>query len=208
MARYRGAVCRLCRREGEKLFLKGERCHSASCSVEKREGGPGQHGKARQARSDYKIQLREKQKTKRLYCLTEGRFRKYYEVAAKSKGVTGTEMLIGLEGRLDVVVYRAGFAPSLANARQIVKHGHVKVNDKRVNIPSYMVSPSEKITISEKLKNNPLVTSSLTAALGRGGCGWISVDKDNLSATMDSVPTRDQLSQSINEQLIVELYSR
>ena len=208
MARYRGPVCRLCRREGEKLFLKGERCHSSSCSVEKREGGPGQHGRGRQSRSDYKTQLREKQKTKRLYCLTERQFRKYYDVASKSKGVTGTEMLVGLEGRLDVVVHRAGFAPSLSNARQIVKHGHVKVNDRRVDIPSYQVSAGDAIAISDKLKSNLLVTSALTAATSRGGCDWISVDKDKLMATMNSKPTREQLPQTINEQLIVELYSR
>ncbi|MEZ4754490.1 MAG: 30S ribosomal protein S4 [Bdellovibrionota bacterium] len=208
MARYRGPVCRLCRREGEKLFLKGERCFSSSCSVEKREGGPGQHGRGRQSRSDYKTQLREKQKTKRLYCLTEGQFRKYYEVASHGKGVTGTDMLVGLEARLDVVVQRAGFAPSITSSRQVVIHGHVKVNDRRVDIPSYKVKVGDIVSISEKMKSNPLVISAVTAAASRGGCEWIIVDKDKLTATVGSTPTRDQLSQTVNEQLIVELYSR
>jgi small subunit ribosomal protein S4 len=208
MARYCGSVCRLCRREGEKLFLKGERCFTGKCAVEKREGGPGQHGRGRQAFSNYKIQLREKQKVKRSYGLLEGKFRNTFEIAASTKGVTGTELLVLLERRLDNVVYKLGFGSSRRQARQIVNHGLVLVNGKRVSIPSYTVSPGDVVEVAEKSKKNPLVIAAMEAAKSRVIPEWLSLDQQAVKGTVNSVPTREQLPPTIREQLIVELYSR
>jgi small subunit ribosomal protein S4 len=198
----------LCRREGEKLFLKGERCFTGKCAVEKREGGPGQHGRGRQAFSNYKIQLREKQKVKRSYGLLEGKFRNTFEIAASTKGVTGTELLVLLERRLDNVAYKLGFGSSRRQARQIVNHGLVLVNGKRVSIPSYTVSPGDVVEVAEKSKKNPLVIAAMEAAKSRVIPQWLSLDQQAVKGTVNSVPTREQLPPTIREQLIVELYSR
>lgn len=208
MARYCGSVCRLCRREGEKLFLKGERCFTGKCAVEKREGGPGQHGRGRQAFSNYKIQLREKQKVKRSYGLLETKFRNTFEHAASTKGVTGTELLVLLERRLDNVVYRLGFGSSRAQARQIVNHGRILVNGKKISIPSYAVSPGDVVEVAEKGKSNPLIIAAMEAAKSRVIPEWLSLDQAAARGTVNSVPTREQLPPTIREQLIVELYSR
>ena len=208
MARYCGSVCRLCRREGEKLFLKGERCFTGKCSVEKREGGPGQHGRGRQAFSNFKIQLREKQKVKRSYGLLETKFRDTFDRASRAKGVTGTELLVLLERRLDNVVYRIGLGSSRRQARQIVNHGHVLVNGKRVSIPSYCVSPGDVVEVAEASKKNPLVIAAMEAAKSRNIPEWLSLDQAAVRGTVNSVPTREQLPPTIREQLIVELYSR
>jgi small subunit ribosomal protein S4 len=208
MARYCGSVCRLCRREGEKLFLKGERCYTGKCAVEKREGGPGQHGRGRQAFSNFKIQLREKQKVKRSYGLLEKKFRGTFETAASAKGVTGTELLVLLERRLDNVVYKLGFGSSRPQARQIVNHGHVLVNGKRVSIPSYTVSPGDVVEVAQRSKTNPLVVAAMEAARSRIIPEWLSLDQQGVKGTVNALPTREQLPATFREQLIVELYSR
>ncbi len=208
MARYCESVCRLCRREGEKLFLKGERCYTSKCSVERREGGPGQHGRGRQSFSDYKMQLREKQKTKRYYGLLEKQFHAYFEQAARKKGVTGTELLLSLERRLDNVVYRLGFGSSRKQARQIVSHGLIRVNGRKVDIPSYQLSAGDVIEIKEKSKSNVVIQGSVAAAQSRIIPDWLALDKGNLKGVVQNLPTREQLPQSIREQLIVELYSK
>jgi len=198
----------LCRREGEKLFLKGERCFTGKCAVEKREGGPGQHGRGRQAFSNYKIQLREKQKVKRSYGLLETKFRNTFERAAAAKGVTGTELLVLLERRLDNVVYRLGFGSSRRQARQVVNHGRILVNGKRVSIPSYTLSPGDVVEVAEKGKTNPLIVAAMEAAKSRVIPEWLSLDQAAVRGTVNSVPTREQLPPTVREQLIVELYSR
>jgi len=208
MARYTGPVCRLCRREGEKLFLKGERCYTNKCAIERREGGPGQHGKGRQQFSDYKVQLRQKQKTKRMYGLLEKKFRAYFEDAARKKGVTGTELLINLERRLDNIAYRLGFGSSRAQARQVVQHGLVTVNGKRVNIPSYLVSVGDEVEIREKSKKNLSIVGAMESAQGRMIPAWLSLDRAAVKGTVNAFPDREQLPQNVNEQLIVELYSK
>lgn len=208
MARYCGAVCRLCRREGEKLFLKGERCFTAKCSVERREGGPGQHGKGRQAFSDYKIQLRQKQKVKRMYGVIEKQFRESYEVASRTKGVTGTELLLNLERRLDNIVFRLGFGISRNQSRQLVSHGHVLVNGKVVNVASYQTSAGDIIEIREKSKKIVGIGAAMQSADARIIPEWLSLDKAAVRGTIKALPTREQMPQNINEQLIVELYSR
>ncbi len=208
MARYCGSVCRLCRREGEKLFLKGERCFTGKCAVEKREGGPGQHGRGRQAFSNFKIQLREKQKVKRSYGLLETKFRNTFERAASAKGVTGTELLVLLERRLDNVVYRLGFGSSRRQARQVVNHGRILVNGKKISIPSYTVSPGDVVEVAEKGKNNALIIAAMEAAKSRVIPEWLSLDQAAARGTVNSVPTREQLPPTVREQLIVELYSR
>ena len=208
MARDCGAVCRLCRREGEKLFLKGERCYTSKCSVERREGGPGVHGKGRQAFSDYKIQLRQKQKVKRMYGMLEKQFRAAYEDATRKKGVTGTELLLNLERRLDNVVYRLGFGVSRREARQLVSHGHVLVNGKVINIASYQLAVGDVLEVREKSKKNINIQAAMQSAEGRSVPEWLTLEKTNARGTIKTWPTRDQLPQNINEQLIVELYSR
>jgi small subunit ribosomal protein S4 len=198
----------LCRREGEKLFLKGERCFTGKCAVEKREGGPGQHGRGRQAFSNYKIQLREKQKVKRSYGLLETKFRNTFERAASTKGVTGTELLVLLERRLDNVVYRLGFGSSRRQARQVVNHGRILVNGKKISIPSYTVSPGDVVEVAEKGKSNPLIIAAMEAAKSRVIPEWLSLDQAAARGTVNSVPSREQLPPTVREQLIVELYSR
>ncbi|MCO6431799.1 MAG: 30S ribosomal protein S4 [Deltaproteobacteria bacterium] len=208
MARYRGPVCRLCRREGEKLFLKGERCFTSKCAVERREGGPGQHGKGRQAFSDYKIQLRQKQKVKRIYGLVEKQFRAAYDRAARTKGVTGTELLLNMERRLDNIVYRLGFAVSRREARQLVSHGHILVNGKPVNIVSQLINAGDVVEVVEKSKKIPGIHAAMVSAEGRIIPDWLALDKQNVKGTVKALPTREQMPQNMNEQLIVELYSR
>lgn len=209
MARYIGPVCRLCRREGEKLFLKGERCFSSKCAVERRESAPGQHGKGRQSYSDYKVRLREKQKAKRVFGCLEQQFRKYYEAASTVKNTTtGTALLQLLETRLDSVVFRLGFAVSRSAARQLVRHGHVAVNGKVVDIPSYSVGVGTAIEVTEGLKKNVTVQGALTAAQSRVVPEWLTLDKDAVKGSLKTLPTREQMVQGINEQFIVELYSR
>jgi small subunit ribosomal protein S4 len=208
MARYCGAVCRLCRREGEKLFLKGERCYTSKCAMERRQGGPGQHGRGRQAFSGFKIQLRAKQKAKRMYGLTEQAFRRCYIEAAQRRGVTGTEMLVSLERRLDNCVFRLGFGISRAQARQLVSHGHILVNGSRVTIPSYAVSVGDVLEVVEAKRGSVSVKASVEASASRPSPGWLSLDRESLKGSVLSLPTREQIPASINEQLVVELYSR
>ena len=208
MARYCGAACRLCRREGEKLFLKGERCYTSKCAVERRQGAPGQHGMARQSNSEFKVQLREKQKVKRIYGILEKSMRTYYETAASKKGVTGSQMLVDLERRLDNIVYRLGFAFSRRLARQLVGHGHVLVNGKRVDKPGYLLDAGDTIEIKEQKKQNIYITSAMAAASARVIPEWLNLDKGSVKGTVTALPKREQLPSTINEQLIVELYSR
>jgi len=209
MARYIGPVCRLCRREGMKLFLKGERCYTEKCAIEKRNLPPGQHGKLRKAKLvGYGLQLREKQKVKRIYFILEGQFRNYFERAARMKGITGENLLFLLERRLDNAVYRAGFSTSRRQARQLVNHGHVMVNGRKVDIPSYQVRAGELISIKEGSRKNPHIESAWQTASGRGRPSWISQDGGDMSARISGLPAREDIDRSINEQLIVELYSK
>jgi len=208
MARYIGSVCRLCRREAEKLFLKGERCFTNKCAVERRDGAPGQHGRGRQSRSDYRMQLREKQKTKRIYGMLEKQFRSYFVKASSQKGVTGTLLLQRLELRLDNIAFKLGFGSSRNQARQRVLHGHVLVNGKRVDIPSYKVNVGDVIELVAELKKNIEVVASVESASGRLVSDWLSLDKENFRGTVNAIPSREAISQSIKEQLIVELYSK
>ena len=205
MARYRGPVCRLCRREGMKLFLKGERCHSEKCAIEKRNFVPGQHGKDRKSKLvGYGLQLREKQKTRRVYGL-----RNNFEKAALQKGITGENLLNGLERRLDSVIYRMGFGTSRAQSRQIVRHGHIEVNGRKVNIPSFQVKAGDLVKVRESSRNHPTILSARDATAHAPSPSWIEVDRENLSAKIIGLPKRDELVQiPINEQLIVELYSK
>lgn len=210
MARYIGPVCRLCRREGMKLFLKGERCHSEKCAVEKRNFFPGQHGKDRKPKIvGYGLQLREKQKARRYYGLLETQFRNMFEEAAKAKGVTGERLLEMLERRLDNVVYRMGLATSRAQARQVVRHGHLQVNGRKVNIPSYQVKPNDVIEVREKSRKNPSILSARDATAHAPTPNWMDVDREALRARVLAPPKREDLVQiQLNEQLIVELYSK
>ena len=209
MARYTDAVCRLCRREGMKLFLKGSKCFSDKCPIEKRNFAPGQHGKDRKAKIvGYGLQLREKQKAKRIYFTLEGQFRNYFEKAARTRGVTGELLLQQLERRLDNVVFRLGFAQSRRQARQLVRHGHVAVNNRKVNIPSYEVSVGEEISIRENSKK--LTVLELAKEFASHGTlpTWLEVDRDAYKARVLSLPKREDIQLPVNEQLIVELYSK
>jgi len=210
MARYNGPVCRLCRREGMKLFLKGERCHTEKCAIEKRNFAPGQHGKDRRPKIvGYGLQLREKQKARRYYGILEGQFRNLFEKAAKAKGVTGEHMLNMLERRLDNVVYRMGLGTSRAQARQIVRHGHIQVNGRKVNIPSYTVKVGDLVEVREKSRQNPTILSARDATAHAPSPNWIEMDRDNLKGRVLTTPRREELVQiQLNEQLIVELYSK
>ncbi len=210
MARYRGPVCRLCRREGMKLFLKGERCHSEKCAIERRNFVPGQHGKDRKAKLvGYGLQLREKQKVRRIYGVLETQFRNTFEKAAHMKGITGENLLGSLERRLDSVLYRMGLATSRSQARQIVRHGHIEVNGHKVDIPSYVVRPGEEISVREKSKTNAAILSARESTAHAPSPSWMDVDKENFKGRINSAPRRDELTQiPINEQLIVELYSK
>lgn len=209
MARYTGPVCRLCRREGMKLFLKGEKCFSSKCPVEKRNFAPGQHGKDRRPKLvGYGLQLREKQKTRRVYGVLERQFRSYFERASRRTGVTGEHLLRQLEARLDNVVYRLGFATSRAQARQLVRHGHITVNGRKVNIPSYQVAVEETIAVREGSRQNPAILSALEFASHQGLPSWLEVSREQLTGRVLSVPKREDASLPIQEQMIVELYSK
>jgi len=208
MARYTGADCRLCRREGVKMFLKGDRCYSDKCGVERRPYPPGQAGKKRPRDSEYRVQLREKQKTKRMYGLLEKQFRGYYEVANRQAGITGENLLRLLESRLDNVVYRLGFAKSRDEARQVVRHNHIKVNGSKVNIPSYRIRPGDTITVAEKSKDLLVIKTSLISSEKVEVPGWLEVDIEKLSGKVLSLPERNQIDAPVREQLIVELYSK
>ena len=209
MARDRGSDCRQCRREGEKLFLKGTRCYTHKCAVERREYAPGQHGAKRTKLSNFGLQMREKQKVKRIYGILEKQFRRYFFKAARSKGVTGSMLLQFLECRLDNVIYQSGFATSRSEARQIVSHGFVSVNDKHVNIPSFLVKKDDEVTLQVKegrgLKN---VKENLEATAQRKTPLWLNVDRDHYKATVLRLAQREDIEYPVNEQLIVELYSR
>jgi small subunit ribosomal protein S4 len=209
MARYIGPVCRLCRREDMKLFLKGERCYTDKCGYERRSYPPGQHGQARRRkRSDYGEQLREKQKVKRIYGIAERQFRGYYFKASRMKGVTGDNLIQLLERRLDNVVYRMGFASDHAEARQLVRHGHFKVNGRRVNIPSYLVRNNDAVEVTEKSRTVTRIVEALGAVERRGVPRWIELDKDAFKGVVKTMPARDDVTLPIREQLIVELYSK
>src|SRR4029078_1551697 len=209
MARYIGPVCRLCRREGMKLFLKGERCYTEKCAIEKRNVPPGQHGRARKAKMvGYGIQLREKQKVKRTYGVLENQFRRYFEAADRQKGITGELLLQMLERRLDNVVYRAGLATSRPQARQLVRHGHFLVNGKKVNIPSYTVRQGDVVTVLGRSQKNPTLEHAMEEVKGRGIPGWLSFDATTITGRIMSMPTREQINLPVQEQLIVELYSK
>ncbi len=209
MARYTGASCRMCRRENLKLFLKGDRCYSDKCSYERRAYAPGQHGQSRFRKvSDYAIQLREKQKVKRMYGMLEGQFRKYFQMADMSKGVTGENLLVFLERRLDNTLYRLGFASSRTQGRQIVKHNHILINGKRVNIPSFLVSAGDVISLKESSRKNAAIQENLELVARRPMPSWLELDKDNFQGTVKGKPEREEITMPIQEQLIVELYSK
>jgi small subunit ribosomal protein S4 len=209
MARVLDAKCRLCRREGEKLFLKGEKCFSDKCAIERRGYAPGQHGQKSGSRmSDYGKQLREKQKTRRIYGLLERQFRKTYAEAARAKGVTGERLLQLLETRLDNIAYRMGFGASRTEARQVVRHNGILVNGKRVNIPSYHVRPGDVIEVAERAKSQLRLKASAEAAESRGFPEWLEVDAKAMKGKFKSLPARTDLSSSVNESLVVELYSK
>ncbi|MBQ9951731.1 MAG: 30S ribosomal protein S4 [Clostridia bacterium] len=208
MARYTGSVCRLCRREGCKLFLKGEKCYGAKCPLDLRHTVPGEHGQARQRKmSEYGMQLREKQKAKRTYGVLEGQFHRYFEEADRQKGITGENLLVLLERRLDNVVYRLGFGVSRPQARQIVRHGHIRVNGKKVDIPSFLVSAGDVITIREKSAESEHF-KAMREGTGKVVPQWLTIDAAELKATVNALPKREDVDMSIQENLIVELYSR
>jgi small subunit ribosomal protein S4 len=208
VARYTDAKCRLCRRQGEKLFLKGERCHTAKCAIDRRNYAPGQHGQNRSKVSTYGQQLREKQKAKRIYGVLERQFRRYFAVADRYRGVTGTVLLQLLEQRLDNLVYRLGIGASRNQARQLVRHGHILVDGRKVNIPSYRVKPGQAISLRENSRNNSLITSNLEQADGRGRPAWLEWNPEAMTGRLLDVPSRDQIPVTVKEQLIVELYSK
>jgi small subunit ribosomal protein S4 len=208
MARYTGADCRQCRREGEKLFLKGDRCYSDKCGIEKRPYPPGQAGKKRPRDSEYRIQLREKQKAKRIYGVLEKQFRTYYELATRQPGITGENLLRLLESRLDNVVYRLGFAASRDEARQVVRHGHFVVDGRRVNIPSFRVRPGAVVSVAEGSKDLSVIKAAMISASKIEIPGWLEVDVEKLQGKILSLPTREQIGGTVREQLIVELYSK
>ena len=208
MARYTGAVCRLCRREGQKLFLKGERCYSEKCSVGLRGYAPGQHGQGRKKSSEYGMQLRAKQTARRFYGVQENQFHHYFEIAERKQGITGDNLLRILESRLDNVVYRVGFASSRAEARQLVGHGHYEVNGKRVDIASYLLKAGDVVSICEKSRASEKIKAVVEANSARPVPEWIDVDRNNLSAKVIALPTRDQIEAPVDEQLIVEFYSK
>lgn len=208
MARYRGSVCRLCRRENLKLFLKGDRCYSDKCGFDRRGYPPGQHGQRRSKFSDYGIQLREKQKVKRLYGLSEKQFRMVFQKADRKKGITGTNLLVLLETRLDNVVYKMGFANSRTQGRHFVRHGHFQVNGRRVDIPSFIVKPEDIIEVREKSKKIQMINDALDAIVRRGLPQWLDVEKESYKGTVKALPIRDDITMPVQEQLIVELYSK
>ena len=209
MARYSGPVCRLCRREAMKLFLKGERCFKPSCAIEKRNFPPGQHGQGRKAKIvGYGLQLREKQKVKRVYGVLENQFRGYFEKAVRRKGVTGENLLVQLECRLDNVLVRLGLASSHAQARQFVRHGHVLVNGKKVNIPSFQVAAGHEISVKEKMKKNVQIVGAMELVSGRGTPHWLELNGETVTGRITGMPKREDINLPIQERMIVELYSK
>ena len=208
MARYTGAVCRMCRREGQKLFLKGERCYSDKCSVALRGYAPGQHGQGRKKTSEYGMQLRAKQTARRFYGVQANQFHHYFEIAERKQGITGDNLLRILESRLDNVVYRVGFASSRAEARQLVGHGHFEVNGKRVDIASYLLKAGDVVSICEKSRGSEKIKAVVEANSARPVPQWIDIDRNNLSAKVIALPTREQIEAPVEEQLIVEFYSK
>ncbi len=209
MARYTGAVCRQCRREGQKLFLKGEKCYGDKCAmVSRKEGAPGQHGQSRKKVSEYGLQLRAKQKTRRYYGVLEGQFYHYFEVAANKQGIAGENLLRTLESRLDNVIYRLGYASSRKQARQLVVHGHFMVNGTRVDIPSYLLKENDIVSICDKSKSLDSIKALIELNSGRPVPMWIESDKTNLSAKIARLPNRDEIDLDVEEHLIVELYSK
>ena len=208
MARYKDEQCRICRREGQKLFLKGERCYSDKCSIAVRAYAPGQHGQGRKKSSEYGLQLRAKQKARRFYGVQEGQFRHYFEIAERKQGVTGENLLKILESRLDNVVYRVGFASSRAEARQLIGHGHFEVNGHRVDIASYLLKAGDVIAICDKSKALEKMKGVVEANASRPAPAWIDVDKENCSAKVIALPERDQIDAPVEEQPIVEFYSK
>ena len=209
MARYRGSVCRLCRRERMKLYLKGDRCHSDKCAVTRREYPPGQHGQSRRTKhSDYGIQLREKQKAKRIYGVLERQFRNYFEKADKARGVTGENLLQYLERRLDNMVFRLGYASSRVQARQLVRHGHIQVNGRKVNIPSFLTKVGDEIGIKPSSQKLQIIKDSVETIVRSGIPAWLELDSDSYKGTVKAIPTREDLGGMIQDHLIVELYSK
>jgi small subunit ribosomal protein S4 len=209
LSRYRGSVCRFCRRENVKLYLKGDRCYSDKCAFDRRSYPPGQHGQRRSGKiSDYGIQLREKQKVKRSYCLSEKQFKLTFERADRQKGITGINLLLSLEQRLDNVVFRLGFANSRPQARQLVRHGHFMVNGKKVDIPSYQLKAGDIVIIREKSRNMQVFTDSLEGVVRRSMPQWLDLEKENFKGTIRNIPVREDITMPIQENQIVELYSR
>lgn len=208
MARYRGAVCRLCRREGQKLFLKGERCYTDKCGIQRRAYAPGQHGQGRKKLSEYGIQLREKQKARRYYGVLESQFEKYFEMANKKAGVTGDNLLSILESRLDNVIYRLGFGTSRPEARQLVRHGHFTVNGKKVNIPSYLVKVGDVISIKEDSRSSEKIKAVLEITASRAVPKWLDLDHNTLTGKVVAMADREDIDLPLEEHLIVELYSK
>ncbi|MDQ7788281.1 MAG: 30S ribosomal protein S4 [Thermodesulfovibrionales bacterium] len=208
MARYIGALCRICRREGEKLFLKGDRCYTEKCAVERRKYPPGEHGQGFKKLSDYGIQLREKQKLRKMYGVLERQFRRYFHAAERKKGVTGEVLLQLIESRLDTMVFRMGFAPNRRRARQIVGHGHIQVNGKATNLPSYQVKKGDVIEVKAASRDIPEIIDSLSKSEYRGIPGWIEVDNASFKGKVVHIPSRDEIQLPVQEQLVVELYSK
>lgn len=208
MAQVTDSACRVCRREMTKLFLKGDRCYTDKCAIDRRGYPPGQHGQARSKQSNYGVQLREKQKIRRMYGIHEKQFRKYFHEAERRKGVAGTNLLLILEQRLDNMVYRSGFSSSRNEARQFIVHGHIAVNGKRVTLPSYQLKMGDVISVVEKSRENSRVTICMDAVERRGLPAWIELNKSTFSATIKGIPTREDLTMPLQEQLVVELYSK
>lgn len=208
MARYTEAQCRLCRRETMKLYLKGDRCYSDKCAIERRNYPPGQHGQGRGKLSDYGVQLREKQKIKRIYGLIEKQFESYFEEAERRKGVTGTNFLILLERRLDNTAYRMGFANSRSQARQLVRHGHFLVNGKKVDIPSFLLRPGDRVAVAESSRTLQIIVESVAALPRRGVVAWLEIDASKFEGTFRAFPAREEMNLPVQEQLVVEFYSK
>lgn len=208
VARYIGALCRICRREGEKLFLKGSRCYTEKCAVERRKYPPGQHGQGYKKLSDYGFQLREKQKVRKMYGLLERQFRRYFEKAERKKGITGEVLLQLIESRLDTIIYRMGYAPNRRSARQLIRHGHILVNGREVNLPSYEVKKGTTVEVKQSSKEIPEIVDSISKVEHRGIPSWIEIDTEKLTGKVLDIPSREELLLPIQEQLIVELYSK
>ena len=208
MARYIGAVCRICRREGEKLFIKGDRCYTEKCAIERRKYPPGQHGQGFKKLSDYGVQLREKQKVRKMYGLLEKQFRRYFYDADRAKGITGEVLLQLIERRLDTIVFRMGFAPNRRRARQLIGHGHILVNGKKVNLPSYSIKQGDLVEVKQASRDMAEIVDSLSKSEHRGLPGWVEVESANFQGKVLHIPSRDEIQLPVQEQLIVELYSK